>query len=248
MTEERETAAGGSEGPGERAGPNETAASKEVGETDAPEAAGDLHIPRGELLRSRVVTDPATVLRAALEKHLTGYVTVAPGETLLLDGEARGILTFEDGVPVLAYDPASDDGGADALAALADPGPVRVELYRLPSSALVEAHETAALRVAPGAPAAELAGDHDLADRTREAAPAKRREEPKDEGNAVAAFLADDDRVAAIREQAREEAAERAAEWGLEDALANAGGDERADEHGVTRPVTASDPDTGDRK
>lgn len=217
-----------------------------VEELDASAVADGLHIPRGELLRSRVVTDPATILRTALEERLTGYATVAPGETLLLDGEARGVLTFGDGVPVLAYDPATDDGGADALATLADPGPVRVELYRLPSSALAEAHETPALRVAPGAPAAELAGDPDLADRTREIAPAERRGGPDDGGNAVAAFLADEDRVAAIREQAREEATERAAEWGLEDALAD--GSEGQDADVVTDPVTVTDQSTDDRK
>ncbi|GAB3410932.1 hypothetical protein GCM10027435_02010 [Haloparvum alkalitolerans] len=243
-TDDGSETAGGSDAP------------EDAGGSDAPEAADELHIPRGELLRSRVVTDPATLLRTALEDRLTGYATVAPGETLLLDGEARGVLTFADGVPVLAYDPATDDGGADALAALAGPGPIRIELYRLPPSALAEAHETRALRVAPGAPAAELAGDPDLADRTREAAPADRREESPDGGDAVAAFLADDDRVAAIREQAREEAAERAAEWGLEDALGDVNEDALADESedgrdgdpGVTDPVTVSDPKTTDRK
>lgn len=192
--------------------------------TDAVDRLADdaptLHIPRGELLRARVVSDPATPLEAALDRELTGYATIAPQDTLLLDGEARGVVTFSDGVPVLAYNTATDAGGADALAALAVSGPYRIELYRVASEHLQEAHEATALRVPPDAPAAELAGDQELAARTRETAPKSRIESHRDdEASAVEAFLADDDRIEAIREQAREEAAERAAEWGLDEAL-----------------------------
>ncbi|MFC5135805.1 MULTISPECIES: hypothetical protein [Haloferacaceae] len=197
------------------------------GSTDAPV----LEIPRGDLLRSRVVSDVGTTLSAALERSLTGYATVVPQETLLLSGDARGVLTFEAGVPVLAYNTVTDSGGADALAELAVPGPYRVELYAVAPEALRAAHDEEALRVPPAAAATELADDRDLAERTREAAPADRlADEDGEEADAVAAFLADDDRIAAIREQARSEARERASEWGLDDALADDDPDTLADD------------------
>ena len=190
------------------------------GSTDAPV----LEIPRGDLLRSRVVSDVGTTLSTALDRELTGYATIVPQETLLLSGEARGVLTFEAGVPVLAYNTVTDSGGSDALAELAVPGPYRVELYAVGAEALRAAHGEEALRVPPAAAATELADDPDLAERTREAAPPHRIADGEEEGaDAVAAFLADDDRIAAIREQARAEARERASEWGLDDALADAG-------------------------
>jgi hypothetical protein len=193
------------------------------------ESAGgaELRIPRGDLLRSRVVSDVGTTLSRALDRELTGYATLVPQETLLLEGDARGVVTFADGVPVLAYNTVSDSGGPDALAELAVPGPYRVELYAVADSALDTAHEEETLRVAPGAAATELADDPALADRTREAAPDGRLDDDgDDDGDAVAAFLEDDERIEAIREQARSEAAERAAEWGLDDALA---GDDEAE-------------------
>ena len=193
------------------------------------ESAGgaELRIPRGDLLRSRVVSDVGTTLSRALDRELTGYATLVPQETLLLEGDARGVVTFADGVPVLAYNTVSDSGGPDALAELAVPGPYRVELYAVADGALDTAHEEETLRVAPGAAATELADDPALADRTREAAPDGRLDDDgDDDGDAVAAFLEDDERIEAIREQARSEAAERAAEWGLDDALA---GDDEAE-------------------
>ena len=178
-----------------------------------------LTIPRGTLLRSRVVSDVGTTLSRALDRELTGYATVVPQETLLLSGEARGVITFEDGVPVLAYNIVTDSGGPDALAELAVPGPYRVELYAVEAAGLAAAHEEGALRVAPDAVATEMADDAALAERTREAAPEERLRDTADEDDAVAAFLADDERIDAIREQARSEARDRAAEWGLDDAL-----------------------------
>ena len=185
---------------------------------DGSESAA-LTIPRGTLLRSRVVSDVGTTLSRALDRELTGYATLVPQETLLLSGEARGVITFDGGVPVLAYNTVTDSGGPDALAELAVPGPYRVELYAVDESGLAAAHEEEALRVAPDAAATELADDADLADRTRDAAPDERLQAGDDEDDAVAAFLADDDRIDAIREQARSEARDRAAEWGLDDAL-----------------------------
>lgn len=183
-------------------------------------------IPPGELVRSRVVTDVATLLDDVLDDAVTGYATLVPAETLLLADRTRSVLTFEEGVPVLAYagdgnDAAEDAagvGGEEALAELAPPGPIRVELYELEDDALREAHEAEELRIAPGAPAAAVAGAYDLAERTRNRAPDDRL--ATDEGrDAVEAFLEDDERIAEIREQAREEAVERAEEWGFDDAL-----------------------------
>ena len=184
-----------------------------------------MKIPRGSLLRSRVVSDPAVALAAALDRELTGYAILEPQDALLLGGETRGVLTFEEGVPVLAYDAASDDGGPDALADLAVPGPYSVELYELDAADLAEAHEAEELRVPPEMPAERLAGDRDLADRTREAAPDERLAADEGSANPVEAFLADEEKIAAIREQAREEAHTRAEEWGLADELAAGEGD-----------------------
>ena len=187
-----------------------------TGASEPPE----LRIPRGNLLRSRVVSDVGTTLSRALDRELTGYATLVPQETLLLSGDAKGVITFEDGVPVLAYNTVTDSGGPDALAELAVPGPYRVELYAVDAEALERAHEETALRVAPAAAATELADDQALADRVREAAPDGRLEDRSDsETDAVAAFLEDEDRIEAIREQAQAEARSRAEEWGLDDAL-----------------------------
>lgn len=193
------------------------------------DAEAELRIPRGELLRSRVVSDLGTPLSTALDRELTGYATIVPQETLLLAGDVRGVITFNSGVPVLAYNTVTDNGGGDALAELAVPGPYRVELYRVGDDALATAHEADPLRVAPGSVATELADDPTLADRTRMAAPDDRlADDDATDDDAVAAFLADDERVEAIREQAREEARERAAEWGLDDALAERDGPDPA--------------------
>jgi len=176
-----------------------------------------MNIPRGELLRSRVVDDPGAALAAALDRRLTGYAVFEPQDALLLGDETRGVVTFEDGVPVLAYCTETDRGGADALADVAGPGPYSVELYELDRTALAEAHEADDLRVSPGLPAERLGTDRDLVTRTREAAPDDRL--GTDDTDAVEAFLADESQIEAIREQARNEARSRAEEWGLTDAL-----------------------------
>lgn len=179
-------------------------------------------IPEGLLVRSRVVSGAGPVLEDALDRRLTGFAVLAPRDALLGEGEDRGILTFRDGVPVLA-DHTDDRPGPEALAALATPGPYRLELYELPSAALGDATGDDHRRVPPGMPAERLAGDPDLADRTRRAAPAEWLREdddsPDEPASAVEAFLADEERVEAIREQARAEARQRAAEWGFEDAI-----------------------------
>jgi hypothetical protein len=177
-----------------------------------------MNVPRGRLVRSRVVDEPGTVLEAALDDALTGYAVFEPQDALLFDDGARCVVTFETGVPVLVYDATTDRGGPDALAGMASPGPSRVELYELSSGAVSDLHEQRTCRVPPAMPAERLAGDPDLAARTREAAPDERLDGVS-AGSAVEAFLADEAKIEAIREQAREEAQRRATEWGLSDAL-----------------------------
>jgi hypothetical protein len=185
-----------------------------------------MNVPRGRLVHSRVVDDPGLILASALDRRLTGYAVLEPQDALLFDDGARGVMTFEQGVPVLVYDATTDRGGPDVLADLAGPGPYSVELYELPREELDAAHDTPALRVAPATPAERLAGDPTLAARTREVAPESRLDE-QPAGSAVEAFLADEAKIEAIRAQAREEAQQRAAEWGLDAVTSDvdAGGD-----------------------
>ncbi|WP_224270061.1 hypothetical protein [Haloprofundus salinisoli] len=189
-------------------------------------ALGDLSddrfsIPRGNLVRSRVVTDADEALSAALTRELTGYLVLEPQDALLLGGETRGVLTFDAGVPVLAYSVETDRGGTDALVDLAVPGPFRVDAFELPASALSEAHGTDELRVPPGSPAETLADAPDLAERTRDAAPDEWLQRSESGASAVEAFLEDEAKLDAIREQARAEAEARAEQWGLADQLAD---------------------------
>jgi hypothetical protein len=170
------------------------------------------------LVRARVVDDVAVPMRRALDAGFTGYTVLEPGGSLLLAEEAAGLLTFADGVPVVAYCETTDEGGVDALAALAGPGPWSVERYELPETALEPVHDTPSFRVPPGAPAEELAADSGLAERTRERAPAARLAEEAG-ASAVESFLQDEERIAEIQREARAEAEKRAAEWGLDDQL-----------------------------
>lgn len=173
-------------------------------------------IPEGELLRSRVVTDLAPTLEDALDRRLDGYAVLAPREALLGGSDDRGVLTFEDGVPALAYHAGTDRGGPPALADVG-PGPHRVELYAVDAAPDLPGGADE-LRVPPGVPAERLAGAAALAERTRAAASSDRRGRGPD-GGALAAFLENEAAVEAIRESAREEAERRAAEWGFEDAI-----------------------------
>ncbi|MDS0220606.1 hypothetical protein NDI54_04485 [Haloarcula sp. S1AR25-5A] len=184
-----------------------------------------MKLPRGRLDKSRVVTDPRDSLADVLDRKLTGYAVFESQETLLLDGEGRGVITFTDGVPVLAYHTGTDRGGPPALADLAIPGPYHVSLYALDAADLESAHEAADLRVPPGMPAERLGGDPALADSTRRAASDERlspmgsdddaatAEAGATERSAVEAFLDDTEKIAAIKEQARSEARERAQQW-----------------------------------
>ncbi|MFB6151138.1 MAG: hypothetical protein ABEJ40_04965 [Haloarculaceae archaeon] len=185
-----------------------------------------MRLPAGRLLRSRVVTDPRTVLVEALDRDLTGYAVLEPQESLLLDEAGAGVLTFVDGVPVVAYHTETDRGGPPALADLAASGPFDLELFALDRRDLASAHEERTLRVPPGMPARRLAGDGALADRTRAAAPPERTTDHEDdreatdrrsaEIGAVEAFLDDEAKIEAIREEAREQARERAEQWNFD--------------------------------
>jgi hypothetical protein len=182
-----------------------------------------LDLPVGTLVRSRVVAGVGRVLADALDRDLTGYAVLTPQSSLLLEEDGRGVLTFRDGVPVLAYHSGSDAGGTAALADLPTTGPCRAALYRLAERHLDAVHDTPSLRVPPAMPAERLAGDPALADRTRERAPADRLDSPVDAPDAVEAFLADEERIEAIRTEARSEARRRASEWGLEDLATGTG-------------------------
>jgi len=180
-----------------------------------------MRLPQGRLRKSRVVTDPREPLAELLDRGVTGYAVFEPQDSLLLDADGRGVVTFNDGVPVVAYHTGTDRGGPPALADLAVPGPYHISVYELDGTDLATVHEVDELRVPPGMPAERLAGDPALADSTRRAAPAERptgaETESGDEHGAVEAFLDDEEKIAAIQEQARQEAKQRAAEWGLND-------------------------------
>lgn len=176
-----------------------------------------MKLPRGRLIRQRVVSDLTTPLARALDTELTGYARLESQDALLLDADGAGVLTFSDGVPTVAYHTGTDRGGRDALSDIAVSGPHRVELYALDAEVLSDAHEAENLLVAPGLPAERLAGDPELADRTREQAPVERCEDTTaDSTAAVEEFLEDAETIETIRERAREEAASRADEWGFD--------------------------------
>ena len=170
----------------------------------------------GQLLHSKVVSDLGGVLERALDRAITGYATVEPQDVLLLDAEGVGVVAFEAGVPVAARHSGTGRVGREALAELSVPGPCRVELYERDRPVSFAADP--AYRIPPGLPADRLVRNVDLANRTRSAA-ADRGIGERTDGDALAAFLTDGERVDAIRREAREEARERAEQWGLEDAL-----------------------------
>ena len=185
-----------------------------------------MNVPEGTLLRSRVVEAPRDPLAAALDRSLTGYAVFEPQETLLLDSDGQGVITFREGVPELAYYTGTDRGGPTALADLAMPGPYHVELARLDPDDLDRIGDHDDLSVPPGMPAERLAGDPALAASTRRAAPASRdtaatstEDSEGTDGSdpgAVEAFLEDEAKIDAIKEQARTEAQRRAEEWGFD--------------------------------
>jgi hypothetical protein len=187
------------------------------GDTDTGEGTRPLSVPDGSLRRARTVRDLSVSLSAVLDERLTGYLVVESGGAILLGDATRGVVTVAEGVPVLAYEVGTEVGGPDALAALAGPGPARVETYSVAAAELRTLHDRADCRVPPDEPARQLADDPGLAERTREQAPDSRLD--REDDSALASFLADEERVAAIRTEARAEARRRAEEWGLDDEL-----------------------------
>lgn len=180
----------------------------------------DLVIPQGQLLQSRVVPDIRTVLTEALDRSLTGYAILEPQNASRFNSNEKGILTFEVGIPVLAYHTGTDTGGTNALSEFVTGGSFRFDLYGLSSDQLETIHDTPELRVPPEMPANHLAGDPVLAARTRRVAAQPKQRSSRSEGlNAVEEFLEDAERIEAIREQARTEAKRHAHDWGLNDQL-----------------------------
>ncbi|WP_323674777.1 hypothetical protein [Halorubellus sp. PRR65] len=180
-----------------------------------------MKLPQGEVVASRVLDDHERALRAALDERLTGYLVLEPSATLLLGDDGAGVLTVNDGVPVLASHTGTGRGGADALADLAGPGPVKAERRAVDPDALATVHDADgadALAVAPGEPSRVLTGDRDLATAVRERAPT---DHPGNEAvdDPLESFLADEARVEQLREDARAEAERRAEEWGFVDEL-----------------------------
>ncbi|MES3518065.1 MAG: hypothetical protein PPP58_10415 [Natronomonas sp.] len=169
-------------------------------------------IPDGELLRSRVEIDPADPLADVLDRELDGYALLEPRSALLGDGDDHGVVTFDSGVPTLVYHTGTERGGPPALSDIGT-GPHHVEVYAVDPAELEAVHENDDLRVPPGMPAERLAGDTDLAERTRQAAT------PSSDDDSVVAFLKNESAIDAIRSDARAEAARRAEEWGFDDAI-----------------------------
>lgn len=173
-----------------------------------------MRLPTGRLLRERVVEGIGTVLSTALDAGLTGYALLESQDALLLDADGVGVLTFEDGVPVVAYHTGTGSAGPDALADIAVAGPYRLELYALDADALADVHDSTGLAVSPELPAERLAGDPELAEQTLQATPESR--EVDDGGdNPVEAFLDDEEKIETIQQRAREQARDRAEEWGF---------------------------------
>jgi hypothetical protein len=168
-----------------------------------------------------VVADLATPLGQALEDRLTGYCRLESQDALLLSANGVGVVTFDAGVPAAAYHTGTDAGGAEALADIAVAGPYRIELFELDEGALETVHGAEDLAVSPTMPARRLAGDPELADRTADRVTdgAAGRQQGNAEAaayDAVESFLADEDKIEAIRDRARAEAERRATEWGFD--------------------------------
>ncbi len=176
-----------------------------------------MKLPRGQLLRQRIVSNLGTALSAVLEESVTGYARLKPQDTLLLDTEGVGVLTFIDGVPVVAYHTGTDTAGPPALDEIAVAGPYRIELYELDERILAEIHGDEKLRVSPTLPAERLVGDPQLISQTRENAPTNRlsAQETADSTSAIESFLADEQRIETIQQRAREDAKAKAEQWGF---------------------------------
>lgn len=175
-----------------------------------------MQITEGQLERSQMVTDYGQVLSDLLDDELTGYSRIESGDSVVFETDGAGILTFESGVPVAAYHTADGMTGEAALEELSKIGPFYIEVYTVEATVLSSVHETAAVRVPPERPAEQLAGDPALAERTRAAASSDQLSRGREtDGEALLAFLNDEDRIEEIRQEAKEQAKQRAEQWNL---------------------------------
>lgn len=172
-------------------------------------------VPSGQPSFDRVVTALDEPLSAALDRSLSGYAEIVPQAALLLDASGSGVLWFEDGVPTHATHTGTGVTGPDVLAELAATGPFRVRLVPVKGADL-EANRPTGATLPPDAPAERLAGDEALAARTRERAGTDVAGPADETLDAVEAFLADDEKIRAIRDRARAEAKRKAEEWGFD--------------------------------
>ncbi|WP_440990704.1 hypothetical protein [Haloarchaeobius baliensis] len=178
-----------------------------------------MRLPRGDLVRSRTAVAPADTLAWALDADHTGYLVLEPADALLGGDDDACVLTLVDGVPRLAYHTGTERGGSGALDDAAGAGPYSVDCYAVERPAIEAVPDADQLVVSPGAPAERLAGDAALAERACAAAPPGWTDEDAAPADPVEAFLADEERLDAIRDRAREEARRKAREWDLTDAL-----------------------------
>lgn len=173
-------------------------------------------LPEGHASFDRVVTELDVPLSAALDRSVTGYMEIVPQAALLLDASGSAVLWLDNGVPTHASHTGTGATGASVLADIAATGPFRVRIVSLDGSDLGARPGDATLP--PAAPAERLAGDDDLADRTRRRAGDQSLSSSEDSGiDAVETFLQDDEKIRAIREHARAEAERKAEEWGFGD-------------------------------
>ncbi len=175
-----------------------------------------MSLPSGQPCFDRVVMSVDEPLAEALERELTGYGVIIPQAGLLGEATGKGILWFDRGVPCSARHTGTGRTDSEALADIAETGPYRVRLVDVVLPETVRERDS----LAPGAAAERVAGDPELAERTRRAAGGTASTDPDAELDAVEAFLADEDKIEAIQQQAAAEARTRAAEWGF-DAIAD---------------------------
>lgn len=167
-------------------------------------------LPAGQPCFDRVVMNVDIPLAEALDRELTGYGVIVPQAGLLGEGAGRGVLRFEEGIPIGAKHTGTGRTGGAAISDIAGTGPYRVRLVETATPPPVPEG------LSPGTPAMQLAGDEALAKRTLQRVSGSSATEESGELDAVEAFLADEEKIRAIRERAAAEARRRADEWGFE--------------------------------
>ena len=176
-----------------------------------------MNISEGQLKRSQVVAEFGPVLAELLAEQLTGYSRIEPGDSVVLEADGAGVLTFNSGVPVAAYHTASDATGEAALEELSRLGPFSIEVYTASTAVLNTVQETDAALIPPERPAELLAGDPTLADRTRAQASTAQLDRTREATEeALISFLSDEKRIEQIRREAKQQARRRAQRWGLD--------------------------------